>query len=259
MKKLLMALVALALFSPGVTADIIVFKSGSAREGIIEEETPTSVKMRVKNAVIGFSRENIDRIEYSSPEENSKLDQKWKAQEKELEEKRKEKREKRKLDEERQKDKGLQQVGGQWVTRSEKAERRQKAVEAEINAQDEAALEEEQEIERASIEAERANALDENRPPEDFKKIAVGKFRVDAVAVGESTLSSRVTNRGKLAADLITLQVSIYDASGTLISSQEQEISDLGPGKHQDLEISIDMDSSVLAKVEGTVTDVVWR
>ena len=49
MKKLVMVLAALSFFISNATADIIIFTSGGAKEGIVQEETPTSVKMRVKS------------------------------------------------------------------------------------------------------------------------------------------------------------------------------------------------------------------
>ncbi len=73
MRKLVLVLLVLALFSPGAFADIVIFKSGSAKEGIVEEETPTGIKIRIKNAVIGVSWQNIEKIEYATSEENRDL------------------------------------------------------------------------------------------------------------------------------------------------------------------------------------------
>ena len=259
MKRLLAVLAVLALFSPGVMADIIIFQSGGAREGIIEEETPTSVKMRIKNAVIGFSRGNIERIEYSSSAENSKLDQKWKEEEKQQDEKRKQRREDKKRSEKRQSDKGLEKVNGQWVSRKKKAEIKQDRIEAEIRGQEAVDVEEALELERAAVAAEAEKASEENRLPDYIKKIVVGKFRVKDAGEGEVVIHGRITNKGKLIAELIILQAGIYDQEGTLVNSIEEQISDLGPNKHQKLEFPFDMNSSVIGSTEVTVSEVVWR
>ena len=259
MKRLLAVLAALALFSPGVMADIIIFQSGGARKGIIEEETPTSVKMRIKNAVIGFSRDNIERIEYSSSAENSKLDRKWKEEKELQDEKRKQRREDKKRSEKRQRDKGLEKVNGEWISRKQKAEIKQDRIEAEIRAQEGADAEEALELERAAVAAEAEKASEENRLPDYLKEIVIGKFRVEDTGEGEVVLHGRITNKGKLIAELITLQVGIYDNDGTLISSTVEEISDMGPKKHQKLVLPLDMNSSVIGSTKVTVSEVVWR
>ena len=95
MKKLIFFLLALFVSSSSAAADIIVFKSGSAKEGIIEEDNPTGVKLRGKNAVNGISGQNIETIHYATPEENRSLDRRWEENKLKRQEERKRKREER--------------------------------------------------------------------------------------------------------------------------------------------------------------------
>jgi hypothetical protein len=260
MKRLLAVLLALALFSPGVMADIIIFRSGSARKGIIVEETPNSVKLRIRNAVIGFSRDNIERIEYSSASENSKLDQEWKDEEKQKEEKRRQRRAERKRFEKQQADKGLEKVGGQWVSRREKAQIRQKGIEAEMRAQERAEAEEARELERAAVLAEAELARDENRLPEYLKKIIIGKIRIGySEDENESVLTSRITNSGILVAEVVTLEIKVYDAEGTLLRVYDEEIIEIGPKKHHMFTFTPGLGGNIIDSAEVTVTEVLWE
>jgi hypothetical protein len=259
MKRLIAALVALALFSPSVMADIIIFKSGSAREGIIEEETPTSVKMRVKSAVIGFSRDNIERIEHSSSAENRKLDEKWKEQEKAQEEKRRKRREEKRLHEKRQSDKGLEKVGEEWVSRRRKAEIKQEQIESQARALERERAEEELERLREDASTLREGETEEDLLARNIAQIVVGKFSVEGTEERGETLQGRITNKGKLIADIISLQIDFYDHDGKLVGRIEEEIYGLGPKKHQILEVPLDFSSSLIGGTEVRVTNVVLR
>lgn len=259
MKRLIAFVAVFVLFSPPVMADIIIFKSGYAREGIIEEETPTSVKMRIKNATIGFSRDNIEKIEHSSPEDNRKLDEKWKEQEREQEEKRKQKREKKELEDKRMREKGLEQVDGKWVSRREKARIEQERIKAQESA-----------LKRQKAEQARQKALNEATTPREgeteadlrarnIAQIVVGKFDIKKTATEEEVLEGRITNKGKLTAGTVSLRINFYDDKGTLISRTDQQVSELGPNERADVQVPLGYSSGAIGRTEVIVTDVSFR
>lgn len=257
MKKLIMALAALFLFTSDAAADIIIFTSGSAKEGIVQEETPTSVKMRVKNAVVGFSRRNIERIEYASPEENAKLDRKWKEQEETQKEERDRKREKKRRREKRQMDGSLVKVGGRWVTRKEKAELEQenlrRRIEVQKNEEAEAALAAEEEAER-----EKEEETEENPRAKDIAKIFLGKPRLVSVETDSGVLMVRVKNNGELAAESIFVEITLYNSKGRLISLEVEEMPDLPAGQSRRLQVGLIPDPRIVGETKVRVTRVIW-
>jgi hypothetical protein len=261
MKRLIMTLAILVFFNSGVMADIVIFKSGGSKEGIIEEETPSSVKLRIRGAVIGFARSNIEWIEYASDQENAKLDDKWLEEEKEQEEERKRKREEEKKFEKRQLEKGLIKVGDEWVTRRKKAELQQEELrnriqeqkdEQELAAQ-EAALAAEEEAEE-----EEEEEIEENPLTRDIEKISLGKPSVKRVGVDSAVFVSRIKNNGELAAESIYVDIFIYDKEGVLIYADTEEVPDLGGGQSRELNIALDVDPREIGKTEASVMGVVW-
>ena len=71
-----MLLIIMGMFT-FVYADTLTFKAGGKRLCIIEDESPTFVRFRVKDSVIGVSREKIKDIQYATPEQNRNLEFRW--------------------------------------------------------------------------------------------------------------------------------------------------------------------------------------
>ncbi len=257
MKRLIMTLAILAFAASGAMADIVIFKSGGAKEGIIEEETPTSVRLRVRGAVIGFSRSNIERIEYASDEENEKLYDKWLQEVKDREEARDRKREDKKKFEKQQQEKGLIKVGDEWVTRRKKAELEQEGLRNRIRAQKNEQGRLAREAELAAEEEEREEA-ERNPRAGDIKKIVLGKSYVKHVGDYSAVLVGRLKNKGELVAESIFVETMIYNKEGVLISSATEEIHDLAPGQSQNLHIGLDMNPKLIGESKVRVTGVVW-
>ncbi len=257
MKKLVMALAALSFFTSDAAADIIIFTSGGAKEGIVQEETPTSVKIRVKDAVIGFSRTKVDRIEYASPEENAKLNREWKEDEEKQEEERNRKREKKRKHEKRQMDRGLVKVGGKWVTRKKKAELQQenlrRRIEAQKDEEAEAALAAEEEAEE-----EEEEETEENPLAKDIAKIVLGKPSLMFLGINSVMLTTRVKNNGELAAESIFVEITAYNTEGRLISYEIEEMRDLPAGESRKLQMGLIVDPGIVGDTKVRVTRVIW-
>ena len=265
MKKLVMALAALLLGASGAAADIVIFTSGSAKEGIIEAETPASVKMRVRGSVIGFSRSNIERIEYASEQENDKLHNKWLQEEKDREEERNRKREEKKEFEKQQLDKGLIKAGDKWVTKAERAELKRQGLRTRIRAQKneqerdarEAALAAEEEAEEE--EGEQTEQVGQNPLTKGVGKISLSAPSIKHPDVDSTVLDSRITNKGKLGAESIFVEIMVYDKQGTLILAETEEMPGLGAGSSRKLSVDLDVDPRDFGKAKARITGVVWE
>jgi hypothetical protein len=272
MKKLIFFLLALFISSSSAAADIIIFKSGSAKEGIIEEENPTGVKLRVKNAVIGISWQNIETIQYATPEENRSLDRRWEDNELKRQEERKRKREEKEKFEKEQKDKGLVKAGARWVSRKEKAELEQAGIRNEMQAQEasraaEQAASEAEEARRAE-EAERAaepaflrNMTEEQRRryKEHVGKMELTGVKISKVSEDYLIIKGRVTNKGEFTATRIVLEVTLYGTGGEAIARDFVKVSDLAPGQSRKLNVPFDIRANFAGSVKARVTALQWR
>lgn len=268
MRKLLLLLLALVFSSSSAAADIIIFKSGSAKEGIVEEETPTGVKIRVKNAVIGVSWRNIEKIEYATPQENRNLDLKWKEQERKRQEKRKQRREEEERFEKEQKDKGLVKHGDRWVTRKEKADLEEKGIREKMEAERAARLA------REAAEAREAEAAEEAEEPgflsemteeerreykENLKKVGLSNISVVRLGEDATMWKARVTNKGQFTAKSIFLEITLYDKNGEAVAVGFSEVADLAPGASIGLNVPIDVPAEFVSSSKTRVVGVEWR
>jgi len=252
MTRLILLVAALAFFASTASADIIIFKSGSAREGIIEEETPTSVKLRVRNSVMGFSRSNIERIEYASTQENMKLDRKWLEQERKQEEENERKRaEKRKFEQE-QRDKGFVEVGGEWVTREEKVRMRKDRKKQRMERK---ALQDARKAQRKA-NRDRGKAGERNA---SAKNIVVKNVELRHGGGTTPLLRARVMNKGGSLASSISVKAMVYDKQGQLIYVEVTELSDLGPNQSRDIVIPLDIDGQFVGSSKMQVMNVLWQ
>jgi hypothetical protein len=268
MKKLLVVLSALAMFSSSATADIVIFRSGGAKEGIIVEETPATVKLRIKNAVVGFSRANIERIERATSEENKRLDRKWKDQAEEEEEKLRLKREEKKLFEEKQSARGLVKDGNQWTTKRRKAERDKASMRRAVDAQRAAAragpdTEEEEEPEPEE-EKEGDEALEEweeeNNPnARDISKIGVGNFELDQSTDNKMMLVGVITNKSEMMAQSIWVEIVLFNKEEKRIYEDVKVMNNLGEGQSRKLSVMISIPRSLIDRYEVRVRNVALR
>jgi len=268
MRKLVLVLLVLALFSPGAFADIVIFKSGSAKEGIVEEETPTGIKIRIKNAVIGVSWQNIERIEYATSEENRDLYRKWNEEKKKRDEERKRKREEREKFEKQQRDKGLVQEGDRWITRKEKAELEQEAIRSKIKAQEAARASAARQAAAEAKEAEEVeepdflqDMTDEERRQykEDIKKVALEGMNAVRLGGNAMMMKGRVTNNGQFTAARIYLEIIFYDKNGETLAADYEKVTNLGPGQSKKLNLPVNVPADLVGSSKMRVTGVEWR
>lgn len=226
MKRLTFALILLSIFTITASADIIIFKTGSAKEGIIEEETPTTVKLRIREMTVGFSRENIEKIEYATAEENEDLDVKW-IEEKELrEEERRQRKEAKERFENEQQKKGLTKVGDSWISPAEAEAQRQRIRLQQREAEQAAQAETEQ----AAPPVEETELPDfvQDMSEEDRREylISVSQLRISGIRVEpeglvRSTLRGTITNSGKYDARSVTIGIESRDDAGEIIISEQ--------------------------------------
>lgn len=59
-------------------ADIVYLKNGYQMEGIIKRETDEYVELGVNSGTVKFYREEIERVQHSSQDENQMMEQYWK-------------------------------------------------------------------------------------------------------------------------------------------------------------------------------------
>jgi len=272
MKKLILFLLALLVSSASAAADIIIFKIGSAKEGIIEEETPTGLKLRIKNAVIGFSWQNIETIQYATPEENGNLVLRWEESKLKRQEERNRKREEKAKLEKEQKDKGLVKMGDRWVTRKKKAELEQAGIRNKMRAQEvsraaEKAAAEAEEARRAE-EAERAaepaflqNMTEEQRREyrERVRKLELTGVKISRVSEDYLIVKGRVTNKGEFTATRVVLEVTVYGIDDQPIARDFVEVDDLGPGQSRKINVPFDIRAEFVGSSKARVTGLRWR
>ncbi|MBU1061576.1 MAG: hypothetical protein KJ952_02495 [Candidatus Omnitrophica bacterium] len=118
LKKLLfITLFILLSYNTRVHADTIYLKNGNKITGIITKEESESIGIDINiGATVTFSRQDIERIERDSDLEQTKIKEEWES------EKARKEAEKKEEDafEEGQRDKGLVDYEGKWVTLEEK-------------------------------------------------------------------------------------------------------------------------------------------
>jgi hypothetical protein len=255
-KKTIAFLLVIFFFTSGAAADIIIFNSGSAKEGIIEAETPTSIKLRVKNAVMGFSRDNIKEIEYASDEENRQLDIKWKEQEEQKKEERRQRKEAKKRFEKQQRDKGLVKEGKKWIPEKRKVELNRERARRSVDAQRDAisageSEEDEEEQEDSEVEEELGG--------EGFDDISIDALNINKKGLGSMLFDGRVTNKGERTAGTIFLRIDVYNKAGRVIRSKTQRVNNLAPQESKKVRVPIQLKPEQVKRHDFVVTNVLWR
>lgn len=267
MKKLALLTVALIALPSAVAADMIFFKSGTAKTGIIEEETPTTVKIRVEDKVVGISRNSIDRIEYATPEENRRLELKWKEEKERLEEERRRKQAEEEKREREQKAKGLVKAGDEWLSPAEVERKEQQRIRSEIKRR-QAAREQQEAAESAEEEPELPDfvqALPEEQQQmyienlKRMKNIQVGQTRLVSDRPGQTVLSGTVTNRDEAVAGRIDLEIQCYDEAGEVVSADTAKVFSLNPDESDSFLVTVRIDKEFIARTEVRVVNVIWR
>ena len=74
------------IFIPEVDADIVYLKNGRNIEGIIKSEDENGIKLDIGFGTVGFRKDEIERIERSSPGESGVLRKQWEIRKLETEE-----------------------------------------------------------------------------------------------------------------------------------------------------------------------------
>ncbi len=267
MRKLALLTVALIALPSAVAADVIFFKSGSAKIGIVEEETPTTVKFRVEDKVVSLPHASIDRIERATPEENEKIERKWKEEKERIEEERRIKQAEREKLEAEQRAKGLVKVGDEHLSAAEVERREQEGIRTEIERQRAAA----------------AAAKEAPKPPEEpelpdfvrglsdeekqlyiqdlkrMKNIQVGSVAVDSDRPGQTVLRGTVTNRDEAVAGRIDIEVRCYDEAGEVISLDNAKVYSLKPGDSGSYFVTTNVDKEFIKRTDARVVGVLWR
>lgn len=267
MRMIMILLAGLFVLSTRANGDIIIFKNGSAKVGVIvEEEKPTQVTFREKEKVITVVRTNIERIEYSTPEENEKLRLKWKEEKQRLEEQRKKKREAEEKFEAAQKAKGFVQVNGEWISPGEAEARRQQEIRRQVeNQKTEAGTEQQPE---ASEEIELPEILDEIDPDqkelfiENLKrqqKVQVSGVQVVALGSSEAAVKGTVVNGSELTAGNIQVEVECFDENGDSLGIESARVSLLRPGESGSFSTPFGVPLESIKETKAQVTSVRWQ
>lgn len=256
MRKLVIAILALLVFPSLVFGDRITFKTGDTKEGIIEEETPTMVRLRVKDITIGVARSRIESIKYATREENDALKAKWEEKERELAEERQERLRKKEEYERTQRARGLKKVDGRWISPADARARRPTA---------------------APTGAEPTEATEEVNP-EEFSEYFLGlpeelkaAFRTDRSKIhvtgekwetaGEdlTTLTAEVKNMGNSNAETILLVVRCFDEADAVVYSGEEAVDDLGKGMATMLDTVLPVSADLIQRVNIYVVGASWE
>ncbi|UCD57079.1 MAG: hypothetical protein JSV16_14890 [Candidatus Hydrogenedentota bacterium] len=259
MRKLLVFVVALVVFGPAAAADIIVFKTETEKEGIIEEETPTRVKIRIKDAVLGISRDNVLKIEYGTPEENRELELKWRAEkEKRAEESRKKREEAERLEKELE-TKGLVKEGGEWVSPAEAEKMREEEIRRQIR-EEQAAREAEETVAPEVPELpDFVRDLTESEKEQyiaAIETIEVSQIRTRPQSRTVTILTCEVRNRGEESARKVLLDIEVYDRAGEVVYAQSASVVNVSPDESKWLQVSMRVGDEFIDRVEVRVVDV---
>jgi hypothetical protein len=269
LKSAIILVIIFVAFPAAATADVIVFKSGTAKVGIIQEETPTTVKIRVKDVVIGVSRTNIERIERATPEKNQQLEEKWKEEKEQLAEERAKRREEAARFEAEQKEKGLVNVDGKWVSPAEAERVKQQATRKQIEAQAAGTAGEAAEKPEESEETPVPEIINE-LPNEELKKqaleglerqkkIEVSQIQVKSLGGNQSAFTGTVTNRSDTFAQRVDLEIRNYDDAGEIVDVQTTSVMSLKPGESKALDVPVRLDSSLIKQTKALIVSVEWR
>lgn len=256
MKNLVILVLALIAFPSLVFGDTIIFKTGDAKEGIIKEETPTMVRIRVKNITIGIARSQIESIKYGTREENDALKMKWEEKESQLREEQQRRMEKKKEFEATQRARGLKKVDGRWVSPADAKARKAAAKETEVEKTEEIEKEDVEELSEFL-----SNLSEEERELYliDRGKIQVTKKQWTMVADEVTTLTAEVKNMGRSTAQTILLVIRCSDETGGIVYSGEEAIDNLGMGMSTELDIDLPVDKELIQKVDIDVVGVSWE
>lgn len=254
MRKLVILVLALIAFPSVAAGDNIIFKSGSAKEGIVEEETPTMVRIRIKNKTIGVALSQIESIEYATSEENDSLKMKWEEKERQLKEEQQRKKEKKKEFERTQRARGLKKVDGRWVSPADAKAKRAPREESEVKE-----IEEEEDI--VGLSEFLGNLSEEAREPYlvDRGKIRVTKKKWVMLATDLTTLTAEVKNMGRSTAETILLVVRCFDETGGIIYSGELAIDGPAQGGSVELDTILQIDTELIQRVDLRVAGVSWE
>ncbi len=265
MKRGVSVLIIMVALSSTAFADIIVFKTGAAKVGIIVEETPTTVKFRVKDSVLGISRENIEKIEYAKPEENEELELKWKDEKEKAEEDRRVRREQQQKFIEEQKAKGLVEIDGKWMTPAEAEAARQENVRQQVQAQQAAQA---AKPPPASEEPELPSFV-QNLPPAQreaylerlkrIKMIDVSNVRSQAQSRELTLVKGTVTNKSKNFMRRIDLQIQGFGENDQVLFTETTRVQRIGPDESGAFNVSVRVANDLIKRKEARVVDMVWE
>jgi hypothetical protein len=260
----LLPFILLCLPSTG-DADIIIFKSGSAKVGIIEDEQPDQVTFRDHDRVVTIMRSNIDRVERVSKEENENLRAKWKREKQEQEEQRRKRIEAEKKFEEEQKAKGLINVNGRWISAGEAEKQRQQQIQQQIKNQQKNA-QAEQESEEPEVElpdyfdqldsAQQEVVLDELKRQQELQ---VGSLQVTSIKSGEATVKGTVTNGSEMTASSIDIIVQCYGENDELLGSEDAVVVSVRPGESGYFYVPIGVDAQLIKRTDARIVSVRWQ
>jgi hypothetical protein len=264
MRKILILLFVLFVFPRQGYSDVIIFKSGSAKVGIIEEETSAQVKLRVKDVVVGISRTNIEKIEYSTQAENDKLKMKWKEDKERQDEERRKKREAEEKFEAEQKAKGLIKVGGEWISPGEAEARRQQQLQEQVQRQ-----------QQAEQKNEEVKPQEQLELPEDFKylpeeqknavleelkrqqKIQLGQVQLQTLG-NQIGAKGAVTNGSDVTASNVVLEIKGLDENGDVVDMKTATVYSVKPGESSSFYMPLRGGAAVIKKAEARVISVSW-
>jgi hypothetical protein len=262
----LFGLVAFLIFPSLAHADIIIFKSGSAKVGIVEEENPAQVKFREKDKVATIMRPNIERIEYSTPEENEQLRLKWKEEKQRLEEQRKKRRQAEEKFTAEQKAKGLINMDGQWVSPAEAEARRQQQILQQVQSGEvEASMDEQAGAEEEVEEPEFLGDLDPEQRDlfmEDLKrqqKIKVAQVQIIAIEGVNAAVKGTVTNGSDSTAKNIEIEIECYDENGEMIDAESAVVSALKPGESGSFRTTLGVEAEFIKQTKARVINAQWE
>jgi hypothetical protein len=248
-------------------ADVVVFKTGAARKGVIVAETDTTVKLRTKDGVIGTSRSNIEKIEYATAEENEELIRKWDEEKKQQEEERKNRRQELEKFENEQRAKGLVKIGDEWVSPAEAEKRRQEGIRQQIEAAppkstgaeaDTQASTEEEGLPEffQNLNEEEKQQFIENR--QRMEKIEVSDVRLDSVG-GATVVKGTIANKGDIAVRRVEFEIIGYNEADEVILSDRGRAGNLEPGDATSLYVPVRVESELVKRTEVRILDVSFR
>lgn len=193
------------LWAGAVAADQIVLQSGAVKEGIIEEETETLVRLRTRLGVTGIGREFIREVRRASPEANAALQAQWVADSTREAAERDARRAAREAEEEadrayaaEQRAQGLVLDEGEWVSPTEAELRhrhRQQALDVENNRR---LSEMEGRLQAADARVAAAEARAADRDAEIDRLVEQLQDADDRVARAEAALRDCEYDRGRI-------------------------------------------------------------